>query len=175
MFASHVFLKKVRSTCCNESTSLRGDQKMMQKFLPIAWGIFWIVSSIFFYFFLIPVGIQEPSYSYQSPSAFPKFLAIFIGVMGAVLTRTQWKFPSLNKRWNWSFLAPAGIGLGYVLAMPYLGFLLSTIITLSLLLYILGEKRWRIVGVISVGGGVVVHLGLLKLLHVPLPQGPFGW
>jgi hypothetical protein len=65
----------------------------------------------------------------------------------------------------------AGITLGYVAVMNYLGFIASTIPYLAGFAIALGERRWARLAFFSAAVPVAIYLIFDATLHVPLPRG----
>ena len=66
------------------------------------------------------------------------------------------------------WLSLVGIFL-YYLAMPYLGFLIASVLFLAAMLCLLGERRWQIVLLLSAGTALTLYGIFHELLHVLLP------
>ena len=65
-------------------------------------------------------------------------------------------------------LSVAGI-LVYYLAMPYLGFIFSSLLFLAAMFWLLGERRWQLILLLSAGTTLVLYGIFHQLLHVMLP------
>lgn len=65
-------------------------------------------------------------------------------------------------------LSVAGI-LVYYLAMPYLGFIFSSLLFLAAMFWLLGERRWQLILLLSAGTSLVLYGIFHQLLHVMLP------
>jgi hypothetical protein len=57
----------------------------------------------------------------------------------------------------------------YVIVMPHLTFLVSTVLFLFALFFYLGERRYLLISLLSVGFTSLMYLLFGKLLHVMLP------
>ena len=66
------------------------------------------------------------------------------------------------------WLSLVGIFLYYI-AMPYLGFLIASVLFLAAMLWLLGERRWQIVLLLSAGTALTLYGIFHELLHVLLP------
>jgi hypothetical protein len=62
----------------------------------------------------------------------------------------------------------------YLLAMPYLGFALSTLIFLLLLFRLLGGCTWQVNFSIALIMTLVLHFALIILMHMALPRLEIG-
>jgi putative tricarboxylic transport membrane protein len=72
-------------------------------------------------------------------------------------------------------LAVGGTVVAWALALPYLGFAVTTIAALFLLGRAIGRvpvARLLVFAVLAGGAAVILFRGLLKM---PLPRGPWGW
>ncbi len=128
------------------------------------------------YFVVIPLGIPEPDYAYQSPSQCPKVIAITIGALAAVLFVLEWQeFQDRNveKITPWFFVCPVVTGV-YALALGPVGFPLSTAVILATLLVIFGERRPLVFGGVACITAAGIHVVFVYLLNIPLPRGILG-
>lgn len=64
-----------------------------------------------------------------------------------------------------------GIIFFYWLSMPYIGFLVSTIITMLLVAKLLKAKQWTKVILMTLVVAVAINYGAKEFLHVYLPTG----
>jgi hypothetical protein len=72
-------------------------------------------------------------------------------------------------------VAVAAVVVSWAVAMPWLGFAMTTIAALFLLGRAIGHVSTArlLVFALLMGGGAV--LLFRQLLNLPLPQGPWGW
>lgn len=76
-----------------------------------------------------------------------------------------------DRRLHLRALGMLGLGLGYLLVVPYLGYTLSIIgLLLAAALYIGARSGARILAFAGVGG-VFFYLLFVQFLHIPLPPG----
>jgi hypothetical protein len=142
----------------------------------LIWPAVWFVGAGLFYFVVIPIGIEVPTYSTQSPALFPKVLAVLIGVLATVQFVMEWRrfqIPNVEKISPLFFVTP-GVAGGYALLLDPIGFPLATGCALALLLIIFGERRLRIILSVSSITAVGIHAVFVYLLHIPLPAGILG-
>ena len=72
---------------------------------------------------------------------------------------------------QWHFYAMWIVIVGYLALMPSVGFPVATFVLLAVFTFLLGEKRWWLVGSLALVVTVVIHLGFGKGLNVRLPLG----
>lgn len=119
---------------------------------------------------------------------YPKFLALGLILCGAVLTITrliQWfRVKGVNAppegeedTPGYHIVLPRVLGIGitavaYVVALPNLGYIISTPIFMAVALTILGSRGWKPLLGMSLGFAAVLYLVFGVFLGVQLPVGP---
>jgi len=73
----------------------------------------------------------------------------------------------VDQKKMWMYLA---CGILCIVIMPYLGFALTSIITLGILFTLLGLNL-RTIGIISIGTTLALYVIFVLLLKIPLPKG----
>lgn len=68
-----------------------------------------------------------------------------------------------------------GLSVIYLFVLPYLGFIVSSVIFLVVLMWRLGVRHWLLLAGVSIATVVLVYLGFEKGLMVPLPDGYSVW
>ena len=63
------------------------------------------------------------------------------------------------------------LGLIYVSAMPFLGYLVATIIAVFVLSRVMGNRNWLYLFILSVVIPSIIYYVFISLLYVPLPRG----
>ncbi len=118
----------------------------------------------------IPVGTPAN----PGPGMFPLVLAVALAVLAAAagLAR-QW--PALPAPAVGRTVAVATLLVGYPLALPRLGFGLTTALVLFLLSRGLAPARPLRLALFAIVASAAAVLLFRKLLAVPLPQGPWGF
>jgi hypothetical protein len=118
------------------------------------------------------------------PKLFPIGLSILLAIGGAVEIWKNWRMRSettelpgptdegLCER-QLRVGGLMGLFLVYILALPYLGFTLSTLV-LSTAMMMLLRIRWKMAFLVTVVLTLVVNLLFGALFHVPLPRGVLG-
>ncbi len=137
--------------------------------------------------FYVWEGLKIPAYyslpGVPGPSIFP----IILGVVMTAAALWLLIFPgsptrkeisaSAVPRWqgvlqdNWRFYLMWGLLIAYVFLLPFLGFIICSIVLLAVFFFLLGEKRWyigiSIAGVFSIG----IYLLFARVLQINLPMG----
>lgn len=125
--------------------------------------------------FAITVGFAADR---LGPRFFPRLLA---GALAASAFALIWR--SLGGRSDPAPLPPVRIGqflwtlgltLAYVLLLPPLGYLITTVLYVAALIWLLGYRN--LVGLAATSAGVtaVLYLVFARALHVLVPLGPLG-
>lgn len=68
-----------------------------------------------------------------------------------------------------------GISAIYLIVLPYLGFIASSMIFMVFLMWRLGVRQWLSIAGVTIGTILLVYLGFEKGLMVPLPDGYAVW
>lgn len=69
------------------------------------------------------------------------------------------------------FYATWAVLLGYMAAMPHVGFPVATVVALALLFALLGERRWLVAGGLAIATTAALWAGFAGGLAVKLPPG----
>jgi len=155
-------------------------------------GITFVGFSVFLYYFLIPLGIDEPGVEWKgglgvlknialSPRLFPFILAIVTGVLSGLLILTDFLRkrklvgPVSEQRLNIRMITCVTMG---ILVLSYsllyiIGYLFATIVTFGMLLYCFGMRKWAKIVPVAVIGPLIIYLVLEKFMLVQLPKGVF--
>lgn len=115
----------------------------------------------------------------MSPYLFPLLISIFllllaVGLVAETIGKTKAETGQEETKNNGSayrgklLLSVAGI-LAYYLAMPYLGFIFSSLLFLAAMFWLLGERRWQLILLLSAGTTFILYGIFHGLLHVMLP------
>jgi putative tricarboxylic transport membrane protein len=148
--------------------------------LPIGWSVFgcvilWQSLSTMDYFL---VARRAPG-----PGFLPFWLSLGVVVLGALLTMQAAREavePSSDDLWperaGWLRIGMVFGGTALALiAMSRLGFLLTSILFVTLLSYGLGYRKLRILLPTAVAMGVSLHILFTLWLRVEMPPGILGW
>lgn len=143
----------------------------------------------FLIFYLIPVGVAVPSsvkHLPLSPRFLPYVLSIFIFCVAAIMLILALRAPTLvldtgddsDRRADW----PVKLGVLAVVALFYwllpetIGMLLTTIVNVTLLLLIGGERRVWVIGTVGVLIPSLTYYVFTEVFYVSLPAGSlFGY
>jgi putative tricarboxylic transport membrane protein len=118
----------------------------------------------------IPLGTTDD----PGPGLLPLLLGLGVAGLG-IATALARAWPRAAPIERHRALAVAGAVAAWALALPYLGFGLTTIVALFLLARGVGGaplSRLFVFALLAGGGAVLLFHGLLKM---PLPRGPWGW
>lgn len=61
--------------------------------------------------------------------------------------------------------------VAYVAALPFTGFVITSVPFFAALMWLYGERRWRWIGIVSFALPVVLVVVFRNGLHIPLPTG----
>ena len=118
----------------------------------------------------MPMGTADD----PGPGLLPLVLGLAVGALG-IATALGRAWPPGAPIQRGRALAVASVVVGWVLALPYLGFAVTTVAALFGMGRALGSVplgRQLVFAVIAGTGASLLFRGLLKL---PLPSGPWGW
>ncbi len=121
------------------------------------------------------VGAQ---YFTIGPRFFPYIagaLCLLFSILIAVFPGSENNMDALRDpaaRWHVSILT--AVSAGYVLALPYLGFVLASFVTLCVLLPIFGVRRWYVVLSVAVLTPVIIQQIFSRAFTLMLPRGVLG-
>lgn len=115
-----------------------------------------------------------------SPYLFPLFVSCIIFVLSIFLFFKKSKDVVDNKKEvkkeNYFRLFLFILeGVVYYFILRYLGFVISTILFLSLTLLLLNERRWYVILIISIVTTLSIYFLFGTFLHVMLPKGFLGF
>ncbi len=126
--------------------------------------------------FIYAKATSTPSTVGLASNTYPQFLFICLAICGVILVVT-----SLSKdeekaviKTNWGSLLPiVGVLLVYVLIFDHVHFIVSSIIFTAAEMYLFGEKRWKIIALVSIIAPVVMYLLFTQAFSIMLPSS-FG-
>lgn len=140
--------------------------------------------SVFFYFYLIPVGINVPSavkHLPLSPRFLPYVLTIFIFVIASIMLVFSIVAPpkpqaaddiiELQPTWRSKLGIFAIVLVMYWYLPEIIGMLMTSITSICVLLLVSGEKRLKIYSGVGVLIPVVVYFTFTEIFYVSLPPG----
>ncbi|MBW1979997.1 MAG: tripartite tricarboxylate transporter TctB family protein [Deltaproteobacteria bacterium] len=136
----------------------------------------------------IRTGLDLPPFynvpGVPGPSVFPTILGLIMGLGALWLlifpgddrgaeqeTPGESLWQRLLNRWQFYFMW--ALLIAYVFLLPYLGFILCSIVLLSALIFLLGERRWYLGISVAVVFTIAIYLTFSKGLQIRLPMGIF--
>ncbi len=135
-------------------------------------GIFFLLCSLA----LIAYSLSEHYAAHvewkQSPYLFPLLIAFFLLPLSLALLRQAHSLKKDSPNPEFLFrdtVIVGGMTLLYIVIMPYITFIIATILLLIGLFLYLGERRYVLIGVLSVGFTLIIYAIFDIALHVMLP------
>lgn len=135
---------------------------------------------------ITPNQIASPKFSLSSgssiklsPHFFPNVLATVIGLLGLLLVargRTRDESLSVGEGFalnaeQWARAVKfSAILFSYLLALPYIGFLIATPLCLVVLMLEVGSRRWFLMAVIALATTAVLHIVFRYGMQVLMPE-----
>ena len=119
----------------------------------------------------------EARYYVVGPKMFPQLAAGILVLLSLVLivadrrSATPSRAAGLNAEERRNLAITLVIAVGYLVLLPYLGFLAATVMGLLAFFLCFGERRWYVVVPIVLIGPIVIHYCFATLIQVPLPEG----
>lgn len=123
---------------------------------------------------------------YVSPRVFPRIISgcmfilatIMVGKSiiehrSSVLKETQHDMQletTVNRRTWWLIVAAVLVAFVYTQVIDQLGYLVSTALFLAAMIVLFKEKRWYVVGTVSILGTTVFYTVFRLIFKVPLPR-----
>ena len=115
--------------------------------------------------------------STYGPNVFPQFLAVMLFItsilliVNAVKGKSQTDLEGINFPGLIRTGITVGISIIYLVAMQFLGFLISTLIFLLVMIRYLGQKNKLTLIISSVSVSIIVYAIFKDFLKIPLPTG----
>jgi putative tricarboxylic transport membrane protein len=138
-------------------------------------GIGCVVFGLLTYFVLIPLSISRVSFTHLSPSYIPILMSIILTIIGVLLI-----IQSGSSSQGWASVRDALFNrvlsmiatlIIYCIAMNYVGYILSTVIAVALLLWNSGVRRWLTISILSLSIAFGIWAFFRYLLVILLPDG----
>ena len=127
--------------------------------------------------FVYAKATSTPSTVGLASNTYPQFLFICLAICGVVLVATSLSKDMENAeiKTNWRALLPVvGVLLVYVLIFDHVHFIASSIIFTGLEMYLFGEKRWKVIALVSIIAPVTIYFLFTQVFSIMLPSS-FGW
>ena len=140
----------------------------------IASGLLFVLTAVVFYLSRdFPTGISE-----TSPAFYPRVIVGLISVFAfAQLVRSIRSDTGQTYELTMSKVTTvtiaAALVIGYVVTMPFLGFLIGTILFLVVSMHFSGVEKLRKSVPVATGLTLVLHYVFVAFLRVPLPDNAF--
>ncbi len=133
-------------------------------------GLFLLVFS----FLGTAVGKQIVHLKTQGMSAafFPNMLFIVLAVCGFVLIFQGWKREEKSPlpKFIWRKLLPWFVLLAaYSITFEYIGFIIATVLFMIAGMFLLGERRWMLLGLVPVGSSFGIYYLFSKVFMIAMP------
>lgn len=136
-----------------------------------------IVGTVFLAFvaicFMASLSISNPSTSSDpGPAAYPQFVLVLLALcaVGVILTPDD-KTPDSQPR-DWRYVvAVFGTILGYVILLSTVGYILATLLFVSTMLLLAGERRVPVIAIYSVVLPLALFYVFSEYLSIALPSG----
>lgn len=112
------------------------------------------------------------------PALFPQFVVIGLSML-AILQLISASITAerseriISNRNIIRFIIPSMFLVVYAAVLPFVGFLTTTFVFLTALMYYSGARDLRVVVLIGAVASVVLQNVFVGFLRVPLPEGPF--
>lgn len=137
----------------------------------VASALVFLLAAVIFYLTAdFPAG-----YGATGPAFFPRVIVGLMSVFALVqLVKSIRRSESRTREVSWSTVRTvaiaAGLVVGYLLTMPYLGFLAGTVVFLLVSMQFSGVDGLRTSLPVSIGVTIVLYYIFVQFLRVPLPE-----
>ena len=137
------------------------------------WG-----AGIMFFFAIVFYSQMDPDWT-DYGQFFPNRILIFLVVIGICLLIkgkvSPTKLPSFVSQVNSSMLFTMAVGLVWVFALEWVGFIITSFLAIFAMLWrfdkVRSPKTLFKSALIAAGEVMVIHVGFVKLLQVTMPEG----
>lgn len=131
------------------------------------------------YIFFTAMKFPKPPATLLGPDFFPMILSLGLFIFSlsllvqAILKKCNVEYEKMDIkspeviRSSMSLVAT----LIYVLLMQFIGFITATIIYLLFLMYLLKNREYVKMGIVSIVVSIIIYLLFKNLLHITLPSG----
>lgn len=107
-----------------------------------------------------------------SAAFFPNLLFVVMAICGIVLFYRGWvrKAKVSVPRFCWSKLLPwFALLAGYSFSFEYIGFIFATLVFMVVGMILLGERRWKVLGLVPVISSVGIYYLFSKVFMIAMP------
>lgn len=137
----------------------------------VASGLIFLLTAVVFYLTAdFPAG-----YGATGPAFFPRVIVGLMSVFAlAQLVKAIRKDEPRTQEVSWSAVKTvtiaAALVVGYLLTMPYFGFLAGTVVFLLMSMHFSGVDGFRTSVPVSIGVAIALYYIFVEFLRVPLPE-----
>ncbi|MDN5346927.1 MAG: putative tricarboxylic transport rane protein [Clostridia bacterium] len=134
-------------------------------------GILLIALSVVFY--LKSFSFPPPTGKTLGPSVWPQLMACLLMVLSGLMIFNAWRTREeavFKGRYYRAALAAVVMGL-YIWLSEIIGYIVTTIFFIFIILYLAGERDWRLLIIFPLGFTAFLYLVFYYLIDVPLPAG----
>lgn len=126
-------------------------------------------------YYIAPVQASGHSFRGISPAFFPRILAVMIILLGGLLSiqglrsrnDEQLRF---DKKTMVRILIVSATAFAYLFIIPWLGYIISTMLFMTSMLTFYGAKKLQII-IISIGMPLLLYFAFTRIMYVVLPVG----
>lgn len=136
----------------------------------VASGLIFLLTAAIFY-----LTTDFPSgYGATGPAFFPRVIVGLMSVFALVqlvkAIRSEPRTQELSRSTVKTVAVAAALVVGYLLVMPYLGFLVGTVVFLLVSMHFSGVDGFRTSLPVSIGVAIALYYIFVQFLRVPLPE-----
>ena len=123
------------------------------------------------------ISLQFPARSMADPvgsAGLPRLWLVLLLALGGGLLLSSFRNGALSEKpapQTRRLLISLVLFGGYLAVLPFVGYLLSSLIYMPALIWYLGYRRWLVIAALTIGWLVFSELVFQQLLHVDLPRG----
>ncbi|WP_053362534.1 tripartite tricarboxylate transporter TctB family protein [Bacillus sp. FJAT-27251] len=135
---------------------------------------------------IIPFQIDEVQISMMGPRFFPYFLSIMVVLLSILSFAAEFKKQKrteersqpveagrMEKKYYWRVFLIFISLVAWIYIVPILGFILTTVIFIALVMLIIGSRKWRQILLVPTLFTLFIYYVFKMLFYVPLPEGFF--
>lgn len=140
-------------------------------------GLLLAVFSLILYFIIIPLQVGDVKNAVVTPQSLPKALTLFMVFLSVCLSISGYhKSKNSNQKIytiNFSEVKLVLLSLAviavYILVIKYLGYLITTVIALAILMYAFGQRKLIKILSVSILVPIAIQLFFTNLMKIYLP------
>lgn len=135
------------------------------------------VFSLFLYFIIIPAGVVDVQRFGVSPRFFPKVTALFLLLLAICLfvngyrkkEQENQKVYEINPNELKLIVKSMIVFACYIIAFDLFGYMVPTIAALAIFMYMYGQRKIKLLIIVSIGLPIAIYLFFTKALQMVLP------